>query len=282
MARVVRRIPIGRRLRRVLPAMARAAAAVPGTLLDDGVQRAVVDRLAQFAPWTDWVARARRPLSLVPFSVGPGFPVTPPMLVGLARALYPDLELSPYDVGPEAVTAVVARRGATARSHSENDLPAPPHTAAFFDDAPPLVAVFGCVRPHPGGGAETTIADVESILAALSPAHRRALRDRDHYYQTPRRQGSRRFPFRVLTTVHGLPFVRFRMDYTADDSEALRALDALVRNPQHQWVAPLAAGEVVFAFNGAPHGRAPQIGSTPADPGARRTLLRCRLRPRGR
>jgi hypothetical protein len=247
-------------------------------LLDRSVQRDIDARLESFEEWNSWVAKARRPLGLEPWTVGPGWPITPALLIGLSRALYPGFEISPYDIGPVAVTEVAAQWGATALSHSQNDLPAPPHTAAFFDDEPPLIAVFACVRPHARGGAETTVADVDRILEELSPGHRRELEDCDLHYLTPKRRGRSRHRFRALSEVEGLPFIRFRMDYTADRSAALAELDALIDDEDHQFVAPLVAGEVLFLWNGAPHGRRPQIGATPTDPEERRKLLRCRLR----
>ena len=271
---------IAEELRRVLPEIDRALMNVQGDLLDPHVQCDIDERLAGFTEWGDWIGTARRPLRIAPWSVGPDLPVTPAFLVGLSRALFPRFEIAPYDIGPVAVTEVLARPGASALSHSQNDLVAPPHTAGFFDVHPPLIAVFACVRPHPGGGAETTITDLERTLEDLSPAHRCELMERDHHYVTPRRLGRQQHPFRVLTETENLPFVRFRMEYTADRSPGLGALHALALDEDHRFVAPLAAGEVLFVWNGAPHGRLPQCGATPRQSTARRELLRCRLRLR--
>jgi hypothetical protein len=68
------------------------------------------------------------------------------------------------------------------------------------------------------------------------------------------------------------------MDYTVERTPALAALDRLIRDPANCYAASLAPGEVIFVWNGAPHGRSPQRGPTPKRAEERRKLLRCRLR----
>ena len=233
-------------------------------------------RLQGLPGWSEWIGSLRRPLDLRPLVVGPGLPVSPAFLVGFSLELFPDLEISPYDIGPAAVTEVCARAGATALSHSENDVPAPPHTAAFFDPEPPLVLGFACDRPHPGGGAETTVCNVPRVLQKLSPAARREL-EGSYTYRRPRRLGSTRHAFRVLQELDGLPAIRYRLDYMEERSATIAELDGLLNMAENQYVVPMQAGDYLFAHNGAPHGRLPQRGPTGA-PGTRRRLIRNRLR----
>ena len=73
--------------------------------------------------------------------------MSPAFLVGLSRALFPRFEVAPNDIGPVAVTEVLTRPGASALSHSQNDLmPPPPHTAGCFDVNPPLIEERDFVR----------------------------------------------------------------------------------------------------------------------------------------
>ena len=99
------------------------------------------------------------------------------------------------------MTEVTARDEATARSHSENDLPAAPHAAGFFDRRPPAIAVFACVRPHANGGGETTVADLQRILQSLSCADRRELVERTAEL---RGSASARPPAVTLPHAHGV------------------------------------------------------------------------------
>ncbi|OFW28534.1 MAG: hypothetical protein A3H97_05280 [Acidobacteria bacterium RIFCSPLOWO2_02_FULL_65_29] len=202
------------------------------------------------------------------------------LLVGLAASLFPGGVVPPYEVGGAAVTDVTAR-GGSAASHSQNDLPAPPHTAGFFEPVPPMAVLFACVRPHPGGGAETTVVDLERLLRAAQPEHLLMWEQGRYRYRTPARLGRAVHPFRALRHASGLPFLRYRREYTMYDEgrEALEALDRLVNDRANILAFPLARDEILVHSNGTPHGRRAQIGPTPIDPGQRRLLLRCRVRP---
>lgn len=206
-----------------------------------------------------------------------GVDINEESLVALALDMFPDHEISPYEVGNRAVTRVTARAGATEQSHSENDLPAPPHTAGFFSPSPPEIVFFGCVRPHPGGGAETTVADLEDVLGRVEEE---PLRANTYQYRTPKRMGETTHPFRVLQEVDGLPFLRFRRDYTESPDGLIDRVEQEIKRAPY--VAALREGDVLFHWNGAPHGRFPQRGPTPEDPDRRRMLLRCRLKRRRR
>jgi hypothetical protein len=261
-----------------LPAISRSVEEFATTLLSTGAQRRLDERLADFPAWTEWVEGERPALGLEPFTIGPGLPMTPAVLVALARAFFPGFELSPYDIGPAAVTEVCAQADASAFSHSQNDLPAPPHTAGFFDPSPPQIAIFGCIRAHPGGGGETTVTDLARVLEALSEGQRSELRNRELIYRTANRLGRTTHGFRALSAVHDLPFLRFRMDYTESRTDLLAHLEQLILASENQYSVALEPGEVICVWNGSPHGRRPQKGATPARRNLRRKLIRCRLR----
>jgi hypothetical protein len=256
---------------------------VRGRLADRATQREIRDRLDGVAGWSDWTAGLAERFGLRPVVIGPGLGVTrddgAARLVGLAVSIFRDGVVPPYAIGGEAVTEV-SPSGGSSSSHSENDLPAPPHCAGFFEPVPPMALLFACVRPHPGGGAETTVTDLPRLLERADPGHLRAWRDHPYRYRTSRRLGGTEHPLRILRTVDGRPFLRYRREYTVTDEEgrpALDALDALLA--EHAWKVHLAPDEVLVQWNGAPHGRLAQRGPTPSDPARRRRLLRCRVEP---
>eukprot|EP01047_Picozoa_sp_COSAG01_P073490 COSAG01_NODE_12001_length_1815_cov_2.298429_1_plen_155_part_00 len=143
--------------------------------------------------WESWVGVLRGELELRGYvRVGAGLGISSDceggrrLLLALALALFPGSEAAPYDIGPVTIGQVTlpadaAEAGAaasSAESHSTNDLPAPPHTAGFFEAVPPLANAFACIRPHPSGGAETFVVDTAKIIAAADPEHLQAWRSR--------------------------------------------------------------------------------------------------------
>ena len=280
------RCPIPGPLLERVPELHGRLSRIEGDPAEPATQSRITAALNTVPEWREFAA-AVRPVGLRPLWLGPGLGIARAdetarsLLVGLAAALFPGSLVPPYEVGGAAVTEVTPR-GGSAPSHSQNDLEAPPHTAGFFERVPPLAVLFACVRPHPGGGAETTVVDLERVLRAAEPAHRRTWEERRYRYRTSARLGRTVHHFRVLRRVHAHPFLRYRRAYTVDDGEwreALDALDRLLNDPQNVLPFPLAHDEILVHSNGTPHGRCPQVGPTPADPEKRRLLLRCRVQP---
>jgi hypothetical protein len=278
--------PIPGSLRAVVPELRRRVSAIEGDPAQPETQSRLTAALGEVPEWRRFTA-GLRPLGLRPLWLGAGLDVARDdaaarrLLAGLAISVFPGGIVPPYEVGGAAVTEVTPRGGSVA-SHSQNDLPAPPHTAGFFEPVPPMAVLFACVRPHPGGGAETTVVDVEQLLGAAQPERVRAWEERRHWYRTPVRLGASLRPLRLLRHVRGLPFLRYRRDYTlaeADGAGSLGEIDRLVADPSITLVFPLARDEILVHWNGAPHGRRRQLGPTPTAPGHRRLLLRCRVQP---
>ena len=273
-------------LKAVVPDLHRRLSQIEGDPAEPATQSRIVAGLDEVPEWRRFTA-ALRPVGLRPLWLGQGLDIARDhesarrLLVGLAASLLPGGVVPPYQVGGAAVTEVTAQ-GGSVTSHSQNDLPAPPHTAGFFEPVPPMAVLFGCVRPHPGGGAETTVVDLERLLRAAEPKHVRMWEQGRYWYRTSTRLGGTVHRFRVLRHVRGMPFLRYRREYTlydAEGREALEALDRLVNDRANVLAFPLAHDEVLVHFNGAPHGRRPQVCPTPIDPGQRRLLLRCRVQP---
>jgi hypothetical protein len=283
----LRPCPIPAPLRSVIPDLHRRLAEIEGDEPEPATQARIAACLGEVPEWRRFTAATLRPMGLRPLWLGPGLEITRDhvsarrLLVGLATAVFPGGVVPRYQVGGRVVTEVTAR-GGSASSHSQNDLPAPPHTAGFFEPVPPMAVLFACVRPHPGGGAETTVVDLERVLRLADPAHVRAWEERRYRYRTSARLGGTVHRFRMLRRVQGLPFLRYRREYTIDDGEgheALEALDRLINDRANVLAFPLAQDEVLVHLNGAPHGRWPQVRPTPSDPRRRRLLLRCRVQP---
>ncbi len=249
---------------------------IDGDLADIATQRAIRHALDAIPAWRDWAA-SLPPIGLVPIHIGPGLGIAEnttesrKLLVGLASrwGIVP-----PYAIGGTAVTEVTPR-GGSAWSHSSNDCPAPPHTAGFFEPAPPMACVFACVRPHAGGGAETTVVDLDRLFASADSGDLRRWREGEWRYRTSARFGRTSHPLTILRDVGGLPFLRYRREYMEGDG--LESLEALVNDPSNALVYALQRDEILVHWNGAPHGRRPQVGETPASEGERRLLLRCRI-----
>lgn len=278
--------PIPGPLKAVVPDLHRRLAEIEGDPANLATQSRIAAGLDEVPEWRRFAA-SLRPVGLRPLWLGAGLDIQRDhvsarrLLVGLAASLVPGGVVPPYEVGGAAVTDVMAR-GGSATSHSQNDLPAPPHTAGFFEPVPPMAVLFACVRPHPGGGAETTVVDLERLLRAAEPKHVRMWEQERCRYRTSTRLGRTVHRFRVLRHVHGMPFLRYRREYTVDDREgreALGALDRLVGDLANTLAFPLARDEVLVHWNGSPHGRRRQLRPTPIDPGQRRLLLRCRVQP---
>lgn len=260
---------------------------VHGDLAETCTQRDIRERLDSVPGWRAWTERLAACFGVRPLWLGPGLgigqdgPTSRRLLVGLAVSVFRDGFVPPYEVGNPAVTEVKPA-GGSASSHSLNDLPAPPHCAGFFEAVPPMAVFFACARPHPTGGAQTCVADVETILRRADPAHIRAWREHPYLYRTSQRLGRTEHPLNVLRTIDDRPFFRFRrenMIADKDGQEPLDALEKLLADPDNSWSIPLEHDEILILWNGAPHGRLPQSGPTPDDPACRRLLLRCRIQP---
>lgn len=282
----MKRCPIPAPLVERVPELHRRLSRIEGDPAEPATQLRTTAALNTVPEWRVFTA-AVRPVGLRPLWLGPGLGITRNdetarrLLVGLATTLFPGSVVPPYEVGGAAVTEVTPR-GGSAPSHSQNDLEAPPHTAGFFERVPPLAVLFACVRPHPGGGAETTVIDLERVLRVADPDHLRRWEEGRYRYRTSARLGRTVHDFRVLRRVHGHPFLRYRRAYTVDDGEgreALDALDRLLNDPANVRAFPLAPDEILLHSNGTPHGRRPQRGPTPTNPAERRLLLRCRVQP---
>ena len=188
-----------------------------------------------------------------------------------------------------------AKPNSSPASHSENDLPAPPHTAGFFGEIPPSHNLFACVAPHPGGGGETVVVDLGSLL---TEAHEEEelelwLRPGGYRYRTSKRLGGTIHPLTLLSFPgpQGLPFLRYREEYSTlapgesdpGHDRALGRLRVLCGDTRHQLRIRLQRDEVLLFYNGAPHGRAPLVhpqGAGKENNQPPRKLLRCRVMPR--
>lgn len=285
MSRDLERVPVAAEL--PVEALHAALNNVRGDLAATGTQRDIRARLDALPGWSAWTARLAACFGVRPLYIGAGLgigqdaPTSRRLLVGLAVSIFRDCFVPPYEVGNPAVTEVKPS-GGSASSHSLNDLPAPPHCAGFFEAVPPMAVFFACARPHPAGGAQSCVADVENILRRADPAHLRAWRQHPYRYRTSSRLGRTEHPLNVLRTINGRPFFRFRRENMITDKEGqapLDALDTLLADPENTWQIQLERDEILVLWNGAPHGRRPQIGPTPDDPACRRMLLRCRIQP---
>lgn len=271
----------------VLPSLREAVSQLDSDLTKVSVQSELKALLFGNKNWADWIATLPSPVSLKPIVLerGLGFErddeFARTLLVGLALSLQPENFVPPYSVGNLAVTEVIAKGTATEASHSENDLPAPPHCAGFFEPVPPQVCFFTCIRPHPGGGAETTVVNLERILELAPQALIEEWENREYQLRTSRRLGEQVLPFRLLQNVNGLPFLRYRKEYTVDfeQTRALCLLEELITHPANHFIVPLKAGDTLIHWNGSPHSRMAQSGSTPVEIEARRKLIRCRSVP---
>ena len=274
------------------------------------LQRQILCVLFEHTEWVEWVESLQRELEARPYvRIGAGLGVCADceggrrLLLGLSLSCHPGCMSPPYDIGRITIGTVMRSSDsadASAESHSTNELPAPPHTAGFFERVPPLANAFACVRPHPRGGGETIVVDSGRVVSSLCAQHERTLRTRPYTLRTSARLGGEKRPFTVLEDgPDGRPFLRYRASYTepvaaADDGGALAALAAAVDDPANCVRADLAADEVLIQSNGCPHGRLPMRGAgadaeagtlageppQPAGADGRRKLIRCRVQPR--
>jgi hypothetical protein len=282
------RYPVSSDLKRELPDIREALRNQKGDLADRSVQDQIQGRLFEFPIWKQWIGEAPRVPSNTPLVIeaGLGFErddtLSRVLLVGLSVSLQPENFVPPYSVGNKAVSEVIAKGGASKESHSENDSPAPPHCAGFFEEVPPHTCYFTCIRPHIGGGAETTVLNLEAVLSAAPHALIEEWRNGSFEFRTSRRLGMETKPLKLLSFIEGLPFLRYRKEYMPcfEQSRALQLLEELVTNPSNHFVIPLQAGETLIHWNGAPHSRLPQHGDTPENISARRKLIRCRSVPK--
>lgn len=280
-------IEVSRELCLALPAVRAALDAIDGNLSSVLVQQTLRRCLMEISAWSEWIAA--NPLAPPPrptlLKAGLGTELDDEharkLLVGVALCLQPQHLVPPYAIGNQAVTEVIAQPQSTKESHSMNDLPAPPHTAGFFEDVPPHTCYFSCIRPHAGGGAETTVLDLERVLAHVPQALIDEWSSKSYYLKTSRRMGEEVRPFQLLRWVDGVPFLRYRKEYMLgfEHDPSLKILEELVSNPANHFVVALKPGETLIHWNGAPHSRLAQQGDTPEPIAERRKLIRCRTVP---
>lgn len=280
-------LPVSEALRMEMPRIRKVVLELEGDLSSPSFQMEVRDAILEIPAWWDWIRGAPSPQGLRPLLVGEGLGLSNDddaarrLLVGLACSLQPESFAPPYKVDGLAVTEVMAKPGSTKESHSQNDLPAPPHSAGFFEEVPPHTCYFCCVRPHPGGGAETTVTNLEAILEKAPQALIDEWENKTYYLFTSKRLGNEVKPFKLLSWIDGLPFLRYRKEYTVDfdADKSLVLLEELMLNPANHFIHRLEADETLVHWNGAPHSRMRQIGETPEEPSERRKLIRCRTEP---
>lgn len=274
-------------LKAAMPLVRAVLSDLGGDLNSINFQLKLRDSLLEIPEWWQWIKNAPSPQGLTPLLIGAGLGLSNDdmiarrLLVGLACSLQPDSFAPPYKVDNLAVTEVIAKSGSTVESHSQNDLPAPPHCAGFFEEVPPHTCYFSCVRPHPHGGAATTVLSLEAILKKAPQALIDEWENKTYYLFTSKRLGNEIKPFKLLSWVDGLPFLRYRKEYTVDfeKDRSLLLLEELVLNPSNHFIVQLQADETLAHWNGAPHSRMQQNGATPEAIELRRKLIRCRTEP---
>ena len=124
------------------------------------------------------------------------------MMLAITKSIFRSYDVPFYEVGLPIVTEVTPRKNASEHSHSLNILPAPPHSAGFFEPVPPTICVFACVTPHPFGGSETIVIDLPALLRKLSAQEQALLETQPFFYRTSKRLGNKLFPFKILTRFH--------------------------------------------------------------------------------
>ena len=259
---------------------------VQGNPRDLSTQELIQFQLMQDPIWAQWVATFPSRIQDRPWHVKAGLGFSRDdedarrLLVGLARCIQPGSFVPTY---PEnlAVTEVMAFPDTDKESHTKNDLPAPPHVAAFFKQVLPHTCYFACIRPHPFGGGETTVVNLDAVLELASPLMIGEWENRTYYLRTSEYHGNKLVPFKLLTYIDGFPFLRYRREFTVDfDSDlSLTNLQKLVCDPANHYKVLLQSDEILIHWNGAPHSRLPQRGSTPEEVSKRRKLIRCRTQP---
>ena len=280
-------LAVGDRLKDEMPMIRQKILALDGDLSKIAFQLELRDALLNIPVWYDWIRTAPDIAGLTPLVVGSGLGLAQDdmaarrLLVGLACSLQPKSFAPVYKVDQLAVTEVIAKVGATRESHSQNDLPAPPHCAGFFEPVPPHTCYFSCIRPHAGGGAETTVLSLEALLDQAPQALIEEWENKTYHLFTSKRLGQQVQPFKLLSWIDGEPFLRYRKEYMLDfeTDQSLRLLEELILNPSNHFIVGLKADETLIHWNGAPHSRMPQIGQTPEESALRRKLIRCRTEP---
>jgi hypothetical protein len=280
-------IHIPKALRLELPEIRRNIAGFFENLEAAATQHGLRAALMSTGAWADWITPLQgsvrgRPLV---FHKGLGTEADDStarvLLTGLALTLEPGHLCPPYSIGNTVVTEVMAAADSTPLSHSQNDLPAPPHSAGFFEAVPPHTCYFSCIRPHTLGGAATTVLNLPKILEQVPQALIDEWTTKEYLLQTSARMGGQVNPFKLLQWIDGAPFLRYRKEYMVgfDEDRSLQLLEQLVTDPANHFIAPLQAGETLVHWNGAPHSRLPQVGATPQLESERRKLIRCRSVP---
>lgn len=283
------KITISEEIVRNMPQRYEMLSEITGDTSTQPVQEEIKSLLMQDPAWVDWIKSFPPYIRTVPVYIKAGLNLkrddegARKLFIGLARCIEADSYVAPYyAIDNLAVTEVIAEPGIDAKeSHSKNDLPAPPHIAAFFEKVPPHTCYFACIRSHPYGGGETTVVNLEAVLEDASSALIDEWKNKTYYLRTSKRLGNKVIPFRLLTSIDGLPFLRYRKEYTEgfDDDPSLTALQKLACNLDNHYTVLLQADEVLAFWNGAPHSRLPQRGKTPEEVHARRKLIRCRTQP---
>jgi len=278
-------VPLG--LRNHMPELRLQLAELNGDLNTREFQQELRDFLMADSKWSEWIQEARGDIRSKPLLVKAGLGIEQDdecarkILVGLALCLEPNSFVPPYKIDKLAVTEILAKPNTSTASHSQNDLPAPPHTAGFFEEVPPHTCYFSCIRPHPGGGAETTVLNLQAVLDQASQELIDDWSNNHYLLKNSRRYGEQVSSFTALKWIDGVPFLRYRKEYTVDFEKhrSLVLLEEMVANPANQYVVRLEQGETLIHWNGAPHSRLAQIGATPDNIEERRKLIRCRTEP---
>ena len=282
----MREITIPEQLKRDLPHIVRTFATARN-LANAQLQKQLRMHLMRHAVWASFINENFRGISLEPYHIRAGLGIgaddatARSVLVGLALCIEPASYVPPYRIEGLAVTEVIAASDATKESHSKNDLPAPPHVAGFFEKTLPHTCYFACIRPHERGGGETTVANLDMILKKAPSTLIQTWKTKTYYLRTSKAMGNSVKPFRLLQEINGLPFFRYRKEYTEKfaDDPSLVALEQFMTDSHNHYRVRLASDEILVHWNGAPHSRLPQIGPTPEDVSGRRKLIRCRTRP---
>jgi hypothetical protein len=280
-------IQVPQSVRKEIAGLADSLAELYPTLSEEKTQLELRHRLMSLPAYGNWILPHLHAAEARPVLVekGLGFErdddFSRVMLVGLAVTLQPGHICPPYSIGGQAVTEVIAQANSTVLSHSQNDLPAPSHTAGFFEETPPHTCYFCCIRPHAAGGGATTVLDVNRVLEQAPQALIDEWTNKPYLLRTSARLGGEIVPFQMLRWIGGVPFLRYRKECMVgfDQDPSLRLLEELVQNPANHFIVPLKAGETLVHWNGLPHSRLAQNGPTPSEVTQRRKLIRCRTIP---
>lgn len=288
-------IDVPKQVIEILPSVHKDILGMPGELAADetslNLQEQIRSYLMDNPVWREWIHNSlrniRQPFGYYPILLNSGLGIEKDgilgerMLVGLALSLESAAIGAQYEIEQRIVTSVIAKEGASHKSHARNDFPAAPHTAEFFGTQLPKTLYFSCIRPHYLGGAETTVFDLDVLYEQLPREVIAELKERTYTLETPKRLESMRRGYHVLTEIEGALFLRYRADYMVGirEDETLQLLSKIVNNPLNHYVHKLESGQTIIQWNGTPHSRLAQTGQTPIEEEKKRKLIRMRTVP---